>query len=167
MRVRMCPEFPGLVITDDGRIQGPGRPQGGHPTWLKTWPGTNGYLKFTATVNDRRTNQRVHIVVCTAFHGPRPTPRHDVRHLNGINTDNRAENLCWGTKTDNAADRDRHGHTARGSRGGNSKLTEDQVREIRAIRATGTTLQVIADQYGVDKSLISMICLNKIWRHVV
>src|SRR5262249_12949164 len=37
------------------------------------------------------------------------TPHHEVRHLNGIRTDNRPENLAWGTKSENMQDAVRHG----------------------------------------------------------
>lgn len=45
----------------------------------------------------------VHVLVCEAFHGPRPDGL-VVRHLNNIKTDNRAENLAWGTRSQNARD---------------------------------------------------------------
>ena len=51
----------------------------------------------------------VHILVCEAFHGPRPSPKHEVRHKNGISSDNRAENLEWGTRSDQRNDDVRNG----------------------------------------------------------
>ena len=44
---------------------------------------------------------KVHRLVCEAFHGPQPTPNHIVLHLNEEPTDNRAENLRWGTRKEN------------------------------------------------------------------
>ena len=46
----------------------------------------------------------VHTLVAEAFHGPRP-PGHVVRHLSGDKRDNRAENLAWGTPSENEADK--------------------------------------------------------------
>lgn len=46
---------------------------------------------------------RVHTVVATAFHGPRP-PGLQCRHLNDNPRDNRPDNLAWGTPTENMAD---------------------------------------------------------------
>lgn len=58
----------------------------------------------------------VHTLVCAAFHGPRPTPTHDVRHLDGDAHDNRAANLAWGTKSQNSLDRADHGHDPHANR---------------------------------------------------
>lgn len=58
--------------------------------------------------NLKRHNCNVHILVCEAFHGERP-PGQQVRHLNGVSTDNRAENLAWGTQSENMVDRVHHG----------------------------------------------------------
>ena len=31
-----------------------------------------------------RINRYVHVLVCAAFHGPKPTEAHQVRHINGV-----------------------------------------------------------------------------------
>lgn len=56
-------------------------------------------------LNDRWYN--VHQLVCHAFHGPRP-PHRMACHENDIKTDNRAENLYWGTAQDNLRDMHRN-----------------------------------------------------------
>lgn len=73
------------------------------------------------------------------------------------------DHLRWGTQADNMADsvlRNRRADKS-GANNGRSKLTEQQVSEIRAI--TGMTLQQIADQYGVSNQLVSRIRANKAW----
>ncbi len=47
-----------------------------------------------------------------------------------------------------------------------AKLTEEDVRAIRISRDAGATLRVLAEQYGVDQSCISLIALRKHWKHV-
>jgi len=51
----------------------------------------------------------VHRLVALAFIGPQPSPAHEVCHGDGDPTNNRVENLRWGTRLDNAADMRRHG----------------------------------------------------------
>lgn len=56
--------------------------------------------------------------------------------------------------------------TARGERNGFSKLTDEAVLEIRAMR--GRVVQpVLAKKFSVSQSLISLVQLGKSWPHVV
>jgi hypothetical protein len=43
----------------------------------------------------------VHLLVAAAWHGPHHYPDFECHHLNGITTDNRAENLQWVTRLEN------------------------------------------------------------------
>lgn len=56
--------------------------------------------------------------------------------------------------------------TARGERVAGAKLTEDDVSIVRALRAEGWKQSELAIQFGVSKSLVSLICLRKNWAHV-
>lgn len=66
----------------------------------------NGY----ARVNIGGRSPLVHTLVLEAFVGPRPEGML-ARHLNGDQTDNRRENLQWGTPAENMQDRALHGRT--------------------------------------------------------
>ena len=64
---------------------------------------------WTFGTKDERTgymihtgNVRVHQVVCTAFHGPEPSPHMVVDHIDTNRCNNRPENLRWITRIDNA-----------------------------------------------------------------
>lgn len=46
----------------------------------------------------RRKVYKVHQLVCLAFHGPPPTPRHEVLHGDEDAHNNRPGNLSWGTR---------------------------------------------------------------------
>lgn len=46
-------------------------------------------------------NMKVHRLVCEAFHGPPPFPRAVVIHKDECGTNNRPENLKWGTQKEN------------------------------------------------------------------
>lgn len=50
----------------------------------------------------------VHRLVCEAFHGQKPTPKHMTAHWDGNKKNNRPSNLRWATASENQADRVRH-----------------------------------------------------------
>lgn len=155
MRVRITPEYPGLVIADTGEVQGLSR--WGRPIWLKQRSDKDGYK----VVSYRHVPVRVHRLVCIAYHGPRPTSDHQVAHSNGINTDNRAGNLRWATTAENQADMIRHGTDLRGERHGRAKITWADVEAIRTSSEPGS---VLAARYGMTRSNIAKIRTNQTWK---
>jgi len=102
-------------------------------------------------------------LVALAFRGEPPTPAHEVAHLNGRSLDNREVNLAWKTRTENEADKVLHGTSNRGARQGASKLTDDDVRAIRAAFAAGEKQRDIGARYGVSQGHISMLCNRQQW----
>lgn len=75
-----------------------------------------GYRTVSIRHEDGRCRNRyVHELVLLAFVGPRPSDEYEVLHGNGERSDNRLDNLRWGTVLENAADRDRHGRVYRGA----------------------------------------------------
>ena len=81
--------------------------------------------------------------------------------------DNRAccnpYHLFLGTNADNLGDAARKGRMLRGEQDGNSKLTEEEVLEIRKMYAEGYTQQELADEFGVSVSQINNIVNRKNW----
>lgn len=74
-----------------------------------------------------------------------------------------------GTVAENNADRQRKGRSddRRGERCPTSKLTADQVREIREEISKGMiTQRMIAEVYGVAQSQISQATTGKQWANV-
>ena len=132
---------------------------------LKPYRGGKGYLAIRLYVNGRRRAFKVHHLVLLAFVGPRPEGM-ECRHLDGNKTNNRPENLCWGTRTENTADKRRHGTMARGERNGMAKLTEVNVIEIRKLLAQGMPQQKIANHFGVDRKTIWELMMRICWAHV-
>jgi hypothetical protein len=56
---------------------------------------------------------------------------------------------------------------ARGERLSNSILTDNAVREIRRrYTPRAVTQQMLADEFGVERSLISLVVLRKAWKHI-
>jgi len=58
---------------------------------------------FRVWVNGNR--KLVHVLVCEAFHGPRPSPKHTVDHIDRNIHNNAASNLRWATGTEQIKNR--------------------------------------------------------------
>jgi hypothetical protein len=87
--------------------------------------------------------------------------------------DNRAcvrpEHLFLGTWKDNSEDMVRKGRSNKGERHGNSKLTEEQVREIRRLyipRDPERGATPLARRFGVTVGAIDDVARGVIWKHV-
>lgn len=164
---RPIPSAPGYVATADGRILSRSGWRGLVTRELRqSWSGRKRYAVVRPVVDGRRVTRRVHVLVAEAFHGERPSGLL-VRHRNGDRRDNRAENLAFGTALDNAADRARHGTVARGERVATSKLSEDNVREIRRRLEQGERRPALAVEFGVTSNTIARIERAETWRHVI
>lgn len=75
-----------------------------------------GYFKVRFQIGKIRKNFVVHKLIAKTFLPLRPGLNFEIRHKDGNPLNNFANNLCWGTRKDNADDRERHGRTSRGKR---------------------------------------------------
>lgn len=55
---------------------------------------------------------------------------------------------------------------ARGERNGNTRVTEDQVREIRKLYSAGTKQVVLAEMFSLTQAAISNMVRRKTWTHI-
>ena len=71
----------------------------------------NGYpIVGLITIKGKVKIYKIHILKAKAFlFGPNPLGTNLIRHLNDVKTDNRLENLAWGTRSDNTKDSIRNG----------------------------------------------------------
>ena len=141
-----------------------------------TWPGRvlkprldhYGYLKVHLSRGDRETRLTIHRLVLAAFVGPFASGQ-EGNHINGVKTDNRLGNLekVSGSQNTNHAWQSGlcNSHRPRGSQNPHVKLTEDAVRQIRAL---GDQLDQaeLGRRFGVHFSTISDILRGKTWKHV-
>lgn len=126
---------------------------------------TNGYYYVILSVNKLIKNWTINRLVLTVFKGPRDKSI-DARHLDGDKANNILSNLAWGTRRDNEADKKAHGRTPIGSSNGQSKLTENAVRNIRRRHSKGESSHSLATSYSVCQQTISAITTRKTWRHL-
>jgi len=99
-------------VSDRGRIKSLVR---GAPRILKPARGRSGHLYVMPCIRvGRQQKLNVHRAVLLAFRGPKPEGLVS-RHLNGVASDNRLENLVYGTTSENVMDSVRQGtHTMAG-----------------------------------------------------
>lgn len=111
------------------------------------------YAFVKIVIEGKKTQKLVHRLVLEAFVGPCPDGM-ECRHLDGNPTNNKLENLCWGTHEENWQDQLAHGKVPFGERHHNSKLTAEQVEEIKKTQKSFKYVEELADKFGVCKKTI-------------
>ena len=122
-----------------------------------------GYLKVSLSRHGYSKQRFVHQLVLEAFVGLAPGSR-ECRHLDGDPSNNRLENLRWGTSAENYADRVRHGTCNAGERHPAAKLCELDVWLIRNITAKQRD---IAKFFDVSPAHVCKLRKGLGWGHVV
>lgn len=161
---RTIDRYPGYLIGSEGTIVSRhGRPLAGYID-------KDGYHRVSLAVERGkgayREKRGIHQLVCEAFHGPKPSPFHVVRHLDGIESHNEYLNLCWGTLKENSDDRLKHGTKTFGTRSGTAKLTDDDIPQIRLLIQEGMPQRTIATRFGVSQRAISCVNKGHTWSHI-
>jgi hypothetical protein len=154
--IESCPHY---YATEKGFIVRDGRK-------LQMSPNNNGYLRVFPRVGGKTLTKYVHQLVLEAFHGPRPHPDWQSRHLNGNRTDNRSDNLAWSDRATNEADKDLHGTRLFGERATWAVLTDAIVTTARTRVASGEPLQDVADDLGVNRATLGEAVCGKKWKHL-
>lgn len=104
-----------------------------------------------------------HVVILETFVGKCPAS-HVCRHFPDADpTNNRLENLSWGSRSKNENDKIVHGTSNHGTRNGQSKLTPDTVLEIRN---SNESYKILSERFGVNQSQISRVKTNQTWKEV-
>lgn len=171
IKVKTIPRFPNYASSKDGQVWSKlrkdrlNRPVGNR--WLKPAM-RKGYLFVVLTNEKQKYNCSLHKIILETYVGSR-SKNMGCRHLNGNALDNRLENLCWGTQSENIKDAVRHGTLVdnRGEKCGTSKLKEQDVRMVIYMYRTGLFTQTgIAKIYKVKQVAIFNIVNKKTWRHL-
>lgn len=157
---RPCASFPAYEVSEFGdvrRVNGKAR---------KSAPNSAGYACFGLYRDGKaKTVQASHLVM-EAFGPPKPFDGAQVCHNDGTRSNDHYSNLRWDSPKGNAADRRIHGTETNGERNGQSKLTVDDVIEIRKLSDSGATQPALSEKFGVAQGVISGIVNRKNWAHV-
>ena len=162
---RDIPGFPGYRVGDDGSVWSCQFGRHHNARWRKLKPfihqkrtASRTYLCLHLFRNGKRHTRLLHRLVLEAFVGPRPDGD-ESRHLDGNPLNNTLANLRWGTHAENTADSRRLGRFA-------TKLSEDEVREIRRRVTAGESRKVLAVEFGTSVTNINSIMNGYSWKHL-
>lgn len=161
------PSAPGYFANAEGHIKG---------RRGKILRGTISYGYPRVSVHTGGSGRLIcsHVLICEAFHGPKPSPLHEVAHGDGVRSNVCPGNLRWATPKENAADRVLHGTSPVGEKNPRAVVTEAQVAEIRLIYAQSMgvkyvkrgTRENLATRFGVGLDVIKHIVAGNTWRRV-
>jgi hypothetical protein len=156
-------------VSDFGRVRtwlknGPGHVLLSVPKLIKPRPDKDGYLRVNLKNIDRGYSYfRINRLVLLAFKGEPPSSQHQACHNDGSRDNNTLFNLRWDTPVQNQADRLIHGTDVRGTKQPTSKLTSDQVLEIRRRVAAGEKQRNVAAIFHVSQMQIFRIVHKHSW----
>jgi HNH endonuclease/Helix-turn-helix domain of resolvase len=128
----------------------------------------NGYITFHLYIDGKQKHPLAHRIVWAAFHGPIPKGL-EINHKNGVKYDNHLANLELVTRSENML----HGfrtlgfsrNRMKGSDHPKAKLSEDDVKEILALRQGGMRRYLVAKKFNVSSPAIRRIEMGLNWSH--
>jgi len=164
---KVIDNYPDYEVSNKGRVRswrksGPHGGRRNEPKILAYNKHRGGYQMVILCRKGSQKKCTVHRLVLAAFDKSMPSEI-DCCHKNGNPSDNRVENLYWGTRKENMADQLIHGTRIFGERNGSAKLTGT---DALAIAKDPRTQQVIAADYGVSRDAIQKIKSGKTWSSV-
>lgn len=128
----------------------------------------SGYYTIMLWRKNKPASIKVHRLVALAFI-PNPENKRTVNHKNGIKLDNRLENLEWATHKENnlhARSNGLYPTPKSGEDSYSSKLTNQDVIEIRILAENGVRAQTISKVFNIHTNTVSLIINRKIWNHI-
>ena len=176
--MKRCPSYPGYSVTEDGHIFthrrrfGKGKGHGGGVTIdndfnkeLNPYNGHGGYPYFSIKTKGVQRSIPLHTLLLDAFVGERPEGS-ETRHLDSNPLNNSLDNLCYGSRKENAGDLMLCDNHSIGIKHGMAILSEADVRNIRSIHALGETIASVARKYQRGETTIREIVKRTHWKHI-
>lgn len=164
-RWKEIPEYEGLYeVSTCGRVRRVKSGNHTHAGRVLSPRNKSGYHLFTISKNSKPRTFKASRLVAASFL-PNPENKATVNHRNGIKNDDRVGNLEWATVAENtqhAYDTDL-AHGRKGEKHHNSKLTEPQVRTIKALLTRGYHWKDLGDMYSVSPMTIRDINYGRTW----
>lgn len=149
-------------VSSRGRIRS--RHNGG--ALIRSKATNGGYVTVALCRDGDKRWARLHRLVAFAFLGKPPPGMPLVLHNNDVKSDNRVENLRWGSAVTNHADAVKNGRAPFGATR-NRKLSVESVREIRRLcNVAGMLPGRVAELFGITDSHVRNLAYSLQWAHL-
>lgn len=145
---------------------------------IKSHKKNNGYIFVRLTKNKKSKNKYLHRLVLKAFSNKNEW-KDTVNHIDGNKENNCLSNLEWASRSENLKHAYKNGlnkvteyqksQTSKANRGSKqhfSRLSEENIPEIRDLYSSGMTYEQIGEKYSVHRETIGNIIRGNTWRHV-
>ncbi len=159
IELREIPGFPRYYAGSDGEIYSHNfkwKKPTDLPRKLLYGKQTTGY-RFVNLPHDKGFRcQRVHVLVCTAFHGKRSSDM-QCSHIDGNSQNNKPENLIWESASDNHKRKNEHNTHDKGFNNSRAIFTIDDVLVVKELLNKNIPHEYIADIMNCSSTTISRI----------
>lgn len=168
--------FPGYLVGNDGSVwskwrwSSKGNKRGETVSYIgstmkqmKARKHNGGYLTVAVRKDGKYYYFLIHRLVLETFIGPCPEGM-ECLHGDGSRTNNRVENLRWGTRQENCDDMVEMDRSTYGERNARAKLTEDDVLDIVSMLKKGVSQSRIATKHGISQKAVSLIKMGVTWK---
>ena len=148
--------YPGYEVSRTGEVRSFRTSRGftGTPKILSRISDKNGYQRLTLCRNGEKKRRGIHQLVAESFLHAARFEGAVVRHLNGNPSDNRVENLKWGTPSENSRDMVRHKRAM-------NMRPDEEIAEIRRLYDMGFKQREIARVFKASQAYIHEVISRK------
>lgn len=154
------PDYEGYFVSNKGRVKSLNR---GLPKLLAPIYYQRYYSVGLSREQDKK-QFRIHYLVMKTFVGERPTPEMHIDHIDGNKLNNCLENLEYVTPKENQQRAREMGLIP--LRNPNSKLSDEQVLDIRRLLKEGVSGAQLANNFAISQTTIREIKTNKYYKHL-